>query len=691
MDVPTTPRARRVLGIYGWTLLLLVMAPVLIMIPVSFGPGAALSFPPEGLSFEWYENLATDRRWSRAALLSLQVAAMATGFAILIGAPAALAVHRTRGRLAELLKIFFIAPMIVPIMVIGVGFYMIFAQLRLLGVAWPLALAHAMIVLPFVVMPLVARLASLDPALERASASLGAGALRTLFTVTLPLPAPAILASAVFAFIFSFDEVVLAQLLAGPRFETLPRKIYESITQNGLDKTITAIASAQFFLVAGLPLLDAARRRIRLPRRAAAAAAPGVGRPPRSLSAAATAEAAPPVPRAALRSPAPTDCEPPLLAPSTAQRPPMLDTSDARAPAAPADIHGFGIQFQGLSKYYGDKAAASDVNLTIKPGEFMTILGPSGSGKTTLLMLIAGFIAPDAGRLMPGDRDISRTAPHQRDIGVVFQSYALFPHMNVLQNVAYPLRARGVKKAERERRARAALAKVHMEDFADRRISDMSGGRQQRVALARAISFDPRALLMDEPLAALDRELRGHMQTEIRRLQRELGQTVIFATHDQEEALNMSDRVAVMNHGKIQQVATPKDLYQRPANSFVAGFFGESKLFHGTAGGAALTVAGRPLPLPERREGRAVLCVRPEQVRLAQAGDAAPDAHAPDWALDGRVTDARFLGAILRLELETVAGTVVATRRTGGDAAAPGVGALMKDHWDPAAGHVMAS
>ncbi|WP_108259604.1 ATP-binding cassette domain-containing protein [Mangrovicoccus ximenensis] len=662
MEFLVRGRALIALKAYGWVMLALIMLPILLMVPISFGQGNAIVFPPEEFSLEWYTGLIEDPRWGRTAWLSLKVAVLATLFATVIGTAAAIGISRVKHPgFAKVLKMFFIAPMIVPLMVIGVGLYIVFARNGLLGSVWPLAMAHAVVVLPFVVMPVMSRLASLDPAYERASASLGGSQIRTLFEVILPLLLPAILAAAVFSFVFSFDEVVLAQLLAGPRFETLPRKIWESLSQNGLDKSITSIASLQLFLVlaafGGWNLWS----RLRQGR---------ARRVPRSLGAAASAET--------LR-PDTADIPPPTI-PAPAAGP--ADTMREKAKMSD-EQHGYGIHFHRLSKFYGDKAAVEEADFSVRPGEFLTILGPSGSGKTTLLMLIAGFISPDSGRLMLGDRDISRVPPHQRDIGVVFQSYALFPHMTVAQNVAYPLRARKMPKDEQARRVAWALSRVHMQDFADRRIGQLSGGQQQRIALARAISFGPRALLMDEPLSALDRNLRVDMQREIRSLQQSLGQTVIFVTHDQEEALNMSDRVAVVNEGRIQQVAAPKDLYLKPANSFVAHFFGESNLFRGAASGDRLSLGGRSLPLPGARAGETVLCVRPEAVQIDAAA-------APDWAVDGTVTESRFLGSQLRMQFDTDLGPMVVTRPLDGTIAPPVPGERRRLSWAPEMSHAMA-
>jgi ABC-type Fe3+/spermidine/putrescine transport system ATPase subunit/ABC-type spermidine/putrescine transport system permease subunit II len=629
------PVGRRILQSYGWLLLLFVIAPAAILVPISFSAGSVFTFPPESLSLEWYSRLVDDPRWRDAALLSLKVAGIASVLAVILGTQASLAISRLPPRAAQYVKLLFISPMIVPLMVIGVGFYVVFARLHLLGGMLPLGLAHTALVLPFVVLPVTARLVSLDSGLERAAASLGAGPYRSLWRVILPLLAPAILAGFVFAFIFSFDEVVVAQFLSGARLETLPRLMWEGISVGGLDKTITAVTSVQIALaVAAVLLLQAWHRR-----------------PARRAAAAMTVPADPP-----------------------ASQPPSRRQEGGRLHRGEAG--GVSITFDRLTKRYNQHTAVDSVDLKVEPGEFLTLLGPSGSGKTTLLMLIAGFVSPDSGRLLLGDRDISAIPPHRRDIGVVFQNYALFPHLDVRRNVAFPLEVRGTPSAATRREVDWALNLVHMQAYAGRRISQLSGGQQQRVALARAIVFGPRALLMDEPLAALDRNLRLDMQNEIRSLQRSLGQTVVYVTHDQEEALNLSDRVAVMQGGRLQQVDSPRDLYLRPRNSFVAGFFGEANLFRGTARGDVLTLAdGQKLPLPRAQVGSAVLCVRPELVQL--------DAPAsPGFPLfEARVAETRFQGSIVRILLDSALGRIVATRQITSAASVPEVGAAVRVSW----------
>jgi len=236
------------------------------------------------------------------------------------------------------------------------------------------------------------------------------------------------------------------------------------------------------------------------------------------------------------------------------------------------------IHIQGLTKKFGQFYALDSVDLEVRSGEFLTLLGPSGSGKTTLLMAIAGFNRPDAGSIRFGDTEMILTPPHRRNVGMVFQSYALFPHMSVAENVAFPLKLRQVNAKESAERVAEALATVQLSDLGDRSIDQLSGGQRQRVALARAFVFRPRILLMDEPLSALDKKLREQMQIELKHLHQQLGVTTVYVTHDQREALTMSDRIAVINQGRLTQVDTPHVIYNQPANPFVADFIGESTM-----------------------------------------------------------------------------------------------------------------
>jgi putative spermidine/putrescine transport system ATP-binding protein len=283
------------------------------------------------------------------------------------------------------------------------------------------------------------------------------------------------------------------------------------------------------------------------------------------------------------------------------------------------------IEFEHVFKRYpgSSNAAVDDLNLHIEAGEFLTLLGPSGSGKTTTLMLLAGFEAPSAGSIRLDGKSIESLPPHQRNMGVVFQSYSLFPHMTVAENVAFPLSVRKVDKAVIADKVTAALGKVHLENFTHRKPNQLSGGQQQRVALARALVFEPRLVLMDEPLSALDKKLREEMQLEIRRLHRELGVTMVFVTHDQSEAMTLSDRVAVFNQGRIEQLASPQALYDAPANPFVANFLGDNNMLNCTLASAGVqTASGQMLQAricatTARENGAAVkLCVRPEFLQV---------------------------------------------------------------------------
>jgi putative spermidine/putrescine transport system ATP-binding protein len=301
------------------------------------------------------------------------------------------------------------------------------------------------------------------------------------------------------------------------------------------------------------------------------------------------------------------------------------------------------LRLAGVSKRFGEVRALDGVSLDIASGELLTILGPSGSGKTTLLKVVAGFETPDAGSVKVDGAEITTLPPARRDIGMVFQNYALFPHLTVAGNVAFPLEMRNVARPEIERRVVEALVLVELAGYGERLPRQLSGGQQQRVALARAIVFNPRLLLLDEPFGALDRKLRETMQLEVRRLQRRLGLTTIFITHDQEEALVLSDRIAVMNKGAIQQVASTIEIYERPANDFVADFVGESNIFHGTVTevGSVTLETGRRLLIrhPARVGARVGVLMRPERF----TGGAN--------SFNGEVHEAVYLGSSFKLRL----------------------------------------
>lgn len=276
-----------------------------------------------------------------------------------------------------------------------------------------------------------------------------------------------------------------------------------------------------------------------------------------------------------------------------------------------------------LAKHYNKSVAVADVSIDIAEGEMVALLGPSGCGKTTTLRMVAGFIEPTEGQIIIGGQDVTHQPPYARDTGMVFQSYALFPHMTVAQNVSFGLEMRGVSRDERDRRIAEALAMVRLSPLADRLPQQLSGGQQQRVALARALVINPSVFLLDEPLSNLDAKLRGEVQLEIRSLQQRLGLTTLIVTHDQEEALTMADRLVVMEAGRVQQIGTPRELYEEPANAFVAGFVGRSNLIHGQLEGSGQfrSTSGALLTCDPAAAliGEAVLAIRPERIALSPA------------------------------------------------------------------------
>jgi putative spermidine/putrescine transport system ATP-binding protein len=295
------------------------------------------------------------------------------------------------------------------------------------------------------------------------------------------------------------------------------------------------------------------------------------------------------------------------------------------------------IRLSALTKSFGAVTAVDNVSLDIAAGEFFSMLGPSGSGKTTVLRLIAGFEAPTSGSVSLFGHDVTTSAPFDRDVNTVFQDYALFPHMSVLDNVAYGLRIRGINKAERRERARAALDTVQLGGFGERKPAQLSGGQRQRVALARATIVEPKVLLLDEPLGALDLKLREQMQVELKEIQRDLGITFIFVTHDQEEALTLSDRVAVFSEGRIVQLGTPQEIYERPQSPFVADFVGTSNVFLGQVAKAVVGQLGS-------------FSIRPERMSLSTGAPSGPHSAG------GMVVEAIYIGGASRIVVDLDAG-----------------------------------
>jgi putative spermidine/putrescine transport system ATP-binding protein len=335
---------------------------------------------------------------------------------------------------------------------------------------------------------------------------------------------------------------------------------------------------------------------------------------------------------------------------------PLMAGEDQTAP-------GGGIEIQALVKRYDGSAVVDNINATVAPGEFFSLLGPSGSGKTTTLMMLAGFEAPDSGGIAVGGRNVVDLSPQQRGFGMVFQNYAIFPHLSVWENVAFSLKVRRLPADEIKRRVAWALELVRLGAFGQRSSRQLSGGQLQRVALARAIVFHPRIVLMDEPLGALDKNLRYEMQTEIKEIQRRLGMTVVYVTHDQEEAMNMSDRLAIMNKGRIDQIAAPSEIYERPCNTFVARFLGQANLIAGSVDAAAGGLTSLRLEdgtllrgtagVPLSRGAPASMFVRPEKVAIVPGSDAT-QASASQNRLTARLRRVSFLGNIVRYTFDAL-------------------------------------
>jgi ABC-type Fe3+/spermidine/putrescine transport system ATPase subunit len=362
----------------------------------------------------------------------------------------------------------------------------------------------------------------------------------------------------------------------------------------------------------------------------------------------------------------------------------------------PASIRD--IDVTGLGKRYGAVHVLHDVSFTLRDGEFLTLLGPSGSGKTTTLGIIAGFVDPDYGDVRVGDRSIVGLPPRHRNLGIVFQNYALFPHLCVADNVAFGLRMRNVPRAERERRSKRMLERVGMGEFGERMPAQLSGGQQQRVALARALIIDPAALLLDEPLGALDRRLRQQVEIELKSIQRETGVSVLHVTHDQEEAMVMSDRIAVMRAGHIEQIDTPTNVYKYPSTRFVADFLGEANLFdvnvsENDGSRAVVTYAdgssGAVHVSSARGAGgsgnRGTVCVRPERIHFAVDDDAAEN------AVYGTFASYLHLGATLRCIVQVLGQELIVTRPDHAGFTPPEPGARVRLVWGAADGQLLAN
>jgi spermidine/putrescine ABC transporter ATP-binding subunit len=628
-------------GIAGLAVLFLLL-PVLALLPMSVSAARWLELPPRELSLRWYATFFTDRDWLEATFVSLRVAAGATALAVVLGTLAGVGLARGRFPGRAVVRTLVLSPLVVPLMVLAIALYYAFGRAGLVGTVGGLVLAHALLGVPYVVLNVEAALRAFDVRFERAARSLGASAWQAFRRVTLPLIRAGVLAGALFAFVASLDEVVVAMFLSGTSAITLPKLMWDSITQDELNPVVTAVATLQIGVAAlAVGASEWLRRRAGARLAAVPAGAPEGEAPARA-----------PVPAAGSA--------------------PRLD--------------GAPLRLSGVTRRFGPVLAVDDVTLEVEPGELVSLLGPSGSGKTTLLNLVAGFDPPSAGEIYLGERRITGEPPNRRNVGMVFQDLALFPHLTVFENVAFPLRLRKVTEPEIRARVDAVLALVRLEGLGARAPRQLSGGQQQRVALARALVFRPPLLLMDEPFGALDRSLRERMQGELRQLQRRLGITVLFVTHDQAEAMALSDRIVVIDRGRIQQVGRPEELYEAPANPFVADFIGESNLLRcaavSTAGGVlrVRTAGGTEFVVAPaaRSEAARHLVLRPESLRLHADGQPRPHAVA------GVVDEAIYLGGLVKYLVRINADEVLTVRAPKPPGTRPlAAGTVVQVAWEP--------
>ncbi len=344
------------------------------------------------------------------------------------------------------------------------------------------------------------------------------------------------------------------------------------------------------------------------------------------------------------------------------------------------------VQFQGVTRSFGKTVAVEELNLEIEEGEFFSLLGPSGCGKTTTLRMLAGFIAPSTGAVHVQGREITHLPPEARDIGIVFQNYAIFPHMTVFDNISFGLIERSEERGSIKFKVEAALEQVGLVGYGERYERELSGGQKQRVALARVLVIEPKILLLDEPLSALDKKMREEMKFWIKNIQKSVGITTIYVTHDQSEALTMSDRIAVMNTGRVLQIGSPVEIYEHPNSRFIAEFIGESNLLAGRLGAQSVEVGGVPIPAPGAQGpmgAKVVLLLRPEQIRLE------PISSKETPMLRGRVADEVYQGSLRRYRIETMGQTLTVEVPNRPDLAQLPSGAEVSLFWRPESGVVL--
>ena len=586
----------RFLRVYTWAFFAVLFLPIVLVVLFSFNSQRSLQ-RFTGFSLEWYQRFLENESLTSSLRASLEIATVTMVVGTLLGTLLAYGLVRARTRWVGSANVLMLVPLVTPEIVAGVSALLLFTQLGVRLSLLTIMLAHITFSISYVTVVVRARLASIHPEIEQAAMDLGASRLQTVRLVILPALWPAILAAGLLTFALSFDDFVLSFFTTGESPQPLPVRIWSAI-RFGVTPTINAIGTLMLtisVLAIGLAIW--------LPR---------------------------------------------LVGPQGER--------DRRAAGEGGRVSE-AVRFEGVTKRFGAATAVEDLNLTIAAGEFFSLLGPSGCGKTTTLRMVAGFEQPTEGEVFLEGEPVATVPPFKRNVNTVFQSYALFEHLDVRNNVAFGLKRRKVAAPEIETRVAEALELVQLRGRETARPNELSGGQRQRVALARALVNRPAVLLLDEPLGALDLKLRKQMQVELKSIQREVGITFLYVTHDQEEALAMSDRIAVMDTGVVVQCGTPEDVYERPAKPFVAGFIGISNLMEGTAedGGVRLrTGALCAVALPEGcAPGTEVqLSVRPEKIWL--------DEHEDGMVkLSGTVAERVYVGTTTQVIIDLGPGTRV--------------------------------
>ena len=571
--------------------LALLFIPLVIIILLSFNASPYGTFPFEG-TLKWYVALFTTSNLLGPTLLSLEISALVALNAALFGTMAAVWLDRRASRLGGgVFRIGLLSALTVPWLILGLAMLLVMNAIGLGRSLVSIYLGLLATTLPYVVFIVSARLQSLDRDLDHAARSLGASPLTSFLRISAPLLLPSIVSGTLIAFIVSFNNFLIQYFLAPFGVQTLPLKIY-TLIRVGYLPDLNALATIIVLVTCLLIVV---------------------------LQPAGTADGRP--------------------------------AGRGRAVSEPAD----GLHIAAVRKNFGATEVLKDITLHVPQGEFHTLLGPSGSGKTTLLKVVAGFTPADHGEVALAGRRITDEAPEQRNIGVVFQHYALFPHMTVAENVAFGLKMRRAPKSERSERVAEVLRLVRLTGFDHRHPAALSGGQQQRVALARALVIRPELLLLDEPLSALDRKVRQEVREELKRIQAETRVTTVMVTHDQEEALFLADRVLVLEAGSVRQQGAPADIYRNPVDEFVAGFLGAINLLKVTVEGELLRLGAQRLALPAGRigaqpaapSGAMLLAVRPEQM-TAELGHCEGAAAC----LNGRLIATEFGGPVVTLRVD---------------------------------------